>query len=95
MFYELQFAHTHTHSPHINLHFNKKESADSNEIKPDGEETADDIWPSEDDNKSAKAQSKVEPDKASEKARTDAVEVYYTDFVKFNSMETSVQIFYQ
>lgn len=51
------------------------ETVDSNDTKPDGEENVDDIWPSEDDNKSDKAQSKVEPDKTTDKVKTDKVEL--------------------
>lgn len=70
------FTCTYTHTHIITLtHKKEPKTADSNDIKPDGDETVDDIWPSEDDNKSAKAQSKDEPDKATEKAQTDTVEV--------------------
>lgn len=70
------FTCTHTQTQTISLiHKKEPKTADSNDIKPDGDETVEDIWPSEDDNKSAKAQSKDEPDKATEKAQTDQVEV--------------------
>lgn len=77
-------THTLIHTK-INTFINKEpKTADSNDIKPDGEETVDDIWPTEDDTQPATAQSKVEPDKATERAKTDKVEV-----VRFVRIEIS------
>lgn len=62
-------THKHKHT------LKEPQKAISNDVKPDGAETVDDIWPPEDDNIPVTAESKVEPDKHKEKAQKGKAEV--------------------